>query len=150
LFSRSSRAGPRASVTAANHQLSGRLGKRIERDYQELKQELGLGDYEGRGWRGFHHHAASVLPRMAFWSPNAAPSPQHQVSPRRSRDLLFPTVIDPEAPPIRRERHIPSSIATIGRRLIAPSPEPCQDAAAAMRQSVRWQEFPITGAVRLV
>src|SRR4051812_27776737 len=27
----------------------------IERDYQELKQELGLGHFEGRGWRGFHH-----------------------------------------------------------------------------------------------
>ena len=30
---------------------------RIERDYLELKQEVGLGHYEGRGWRGFHHHA---------------------------------------------------------------------------------------------
>jgi SRSO17 transposase len=30
---------------------------RIERDYQELKQEVGLGHFEGRGWRGFHHHA---------------------------------------------------------------------------------------------
>jgi len=29
----------------------------IERDYQELKQELGLGHFEGRNWRGFHHHA---------------------------------------------------------------------------------------------
>jgi SRSO17 transposase len=31
---------------------------RIERDYQDLKQDFGLGHYEGRGWRGFHHHAA--------------------------------------------------------------------------------------------
>jgi len=31
---------------------------RIERDYQDLKQDLGLGHYVGRGWRGFHHHAS--------------------------------------------------------------------------------------------
>ena len=30
----------------------------IEHDFQNLKQDLGLGHYEGRGWRGFHHHAA--------------------------------------------------------------------------------------------
>jgi SRSO17 transposase len=34
-----------------------KLRWRIERDYQELKQEVGLGHFEGRGWRGFHHHA---------------------------------------------------------------------------------------------
>jgi hypothetical protein len=34
-----------------------KLRCRIERDYQELKQEVGLGHFEGRGWRGFHHHA---------------------------------------------------------------------------------------------
>lgn len=34
-----------------------RVRRRIERDYPELKQELKLGHYEGRGWRGFHHHA---------------------------------------------------------------------------------------------
>ncbi|MBK8118417.1 MAG: hypothetical protein IPK39_03630 [Sulfuritalea sp.] len=28
---------------------------RIERDYQELKQEFGLDNFEGRNWRGFHH-----------------------------------------------------------------------------------------------
>jgi SRSO17 transposase len=39
---------------------------RIERDYEELKQELGLGHYEGRGWRGFHHHATLVIAAYAF------------------------------------------------------------------------------------
>ena len=29
---------------------------RIERDYQELKDELGIDHYEGRSWRGLHHH----------------------------------------------------------------------------------------------
>jgi len=39
---------------------------RIERDYQELKQELGLGHYEGRGWRGFHHHATLSIAAYGF------------------------------------------------------------------------------------
>jgi len=64
---------------------------RIERDYQELKQELGLGHFEGRGWRGFHHHATLCIaaygylvseretippsgPRSAAWRPKLAVS----------------------------------------------------------------------------
>jgi SRSO17 transposase len=43
-----------------------KLRWRIERDYQELKQELGLGHYEGRGWRGFHHHATMCMAAYAF------------------------------------------------------------------------------------
>jgi SRSO17 transposase len=38
----------------------------IERDYQELKQELGLGHFEGRGWRGFHHHATLCIASYGF------------------------------------------------------------------------------------
>ena len=38
----------------------------MERDYQELKQELGLGHYEGRGWRGFHHHATLCIAAYGF------------------------------------------------------------------------------------
>jgi SRSO17 transposase len=43
-----------------------KLRWRIERDYQELKQELGLGHFEGRGWRGFHHHATLCIAAYAF------------------------------------------------------------------------------------
>ena len=39
---------------------------RIERDYQDLKQEFGLAHYEGRGWRGFHHHATLSMAAYAF------------------------------------------------------------------------------------
>lgn len=39
---------------------------RIERDYQELKQEFGLSHYEGRNWRGFHHHATLCIAAYGF------------------------------------------------------------------------------------
>ena len=38
----------------------------IERDYEELKQELGLNHYEGRNWRGFHHHATLCIAAYGF------------------------------------------------------------------------------------
>ena len=43
-----------------------KLRWRLERDYQELKQEIGLGHYEGRGWRGFHHHATLCIAAYGF------------------------------------------------------------------------------------
>jgi SRSO17 transposase len=43
-----------------------KLRWRIERDYHELKQEIGLGHYEGRGWRGFHHHATLCIAAYGF------------------------------------------------------------------------------------
>jgi SRSO17 transposase len=43
-----------------------KLRWRIERDYLELKQEVGLGHYEGRGWRGFHHHATLCIAAYGF------------------------------------------------------------------------------------
>lgn len=54
----------------------------VERDYQELKQELGLGHFEGRNWRGFHHHATLCIAAYGFlvaernrFSPSARAGP---------------------------------------------------------------------------
>ena len=106
-----------------------KLRWRIERDYQELKQELGLGDYEGRGWRGFHHHAtlciaaygfltaergafppsaaaaASWLPRSAVpegYRPRGAADPARAAHPELDRH--------PAAMPDRRPRQNPPEV----------------------------------------
>jgi SRSO17 transposase len=39
---------------------------RIEQDYQQLKEELGLDHFEGRSWRGWHHHVTMVMLAHAF------------------------------------------------------------------------------------
>ena len=97
-----------------------KLRWRIERDYQELKQEVGLGHFEGRGWRGFHHHASLCIAAYGFLIPSRRRfPPQNRLPPHTSKRLAFPKVIDPVAPPLRTERHSPNSIATLRRRLTA-------------------------------
>jgi SRSO17 transposase len=55
----------------------------IERDYLELKQEIGLGHYEGRGWRGFHHHAAVCIAAYGFLVAERAAIPPSAVDAGR-------------------------------------------------------------------
>ena len=66
----------------------------IERDYEELKQELGLGHYEGRGWRGFHHHATLCSAAYGFliaernrFSPSARVGDLGLSAPKRPPDF---------------------------------------------------------------
>lgn len=82
---------------------------RIERDYQELKSELGLHHYEGRNWRGFHHHASlciaaySFLMRERLRSKKTTLNSKHPPYPEASaRAGLAPM-----------QRHVPNSIATM-------------------------------------
>jgi len=58
-----------------------KLRWRVERDYQEMKDELGLDHYEGRNWLGFHHHAALCAAAHAFLALRRAlfPPEQYQV-----------------------------------------------------------------------
>ena len=94
-----------------------KLRWRIERDYQDLKQEVGLGHFEGRGWRGFTTTPRCASRPTGSWSPRGRRFLWDLVSPCRSETCgsqRLPT----EAPPLRPERHIPNSIATMRRRLI--------------------------------
>jgi len=61
-----------------------KLRWRIERDYQELKQEVGLGHYEGRGWLGFHHHATLCIAAYGFLI-----SERETIPPTRHRRPAF-------------------------------------------------------------
>jgi SRSO17 transposase len=55
-----------ASIRLRQLVATAKLRWRIERDYEELKQELGLGHFEGRNWRGFHHHATLCIAAYGF------------------------------------------------------------------------------------
>lgn len=55
-----------ADTSTRNLVRMAKLRWRIERDYQELKGELGLDHFEGRTWLGFHHHAALCSAAHAF------------------------------------------------------------------------------------
>ena len=100
-----------------------KLRWRIERDYEELKQELGLGHYEGRNWRGFHHHATLCIAAYGFLVLERCLFPLHQVRRycgQSTSGFAYPVrkpATRPAALPVRTERHNPSSIATLRRQI---------------------------------
>ncbi len=80
-----------------------KLRWRIERDYQEMKQEIGLDHFEGRTWRGFHHHAALCAVAHAFLALQRALFPP---------EVLALDAADGAAPPsgggLALDRHLPA------------------------------------------
>lgn len=78
-----------------------KLRWRIERDYQELKQEVGFGHYEGRSWRGFHHHTTLCIAAYGFLIAERA-----RLSPPDPREVA--PVEAPELPQGYRPRGAPN------------------------------------------
>ena len=74
---------------------------RIERDYQDLKQDLGLGDYEGRGWRGFHHHASLAIAAYGFLMAQQLryPATEGKKNSARIEEPALPTHYKPRGSP---------------------------------------------------
>ncbi len=95
---------------------------RIERDYQDLKQELGLGHYEGRGWRGFHHHASLSIAAYGFLTAQQLRHPEGagKKNAARSQEPALPTHYKPRGSPAHA----------------APRPIVHHDFAAAYRRSL--------------
>jgi SRSO17 transposase len=128
-----------------------KLRWRIERDYQELKQELGLGDYEGRGWRGFHHHATLCIAAYGFLIAERGALPP---SGPCFASQLSGSAIPRGLPTQRRRRSGPNGTSPTrspqcddASSSLSPGPSP--DALAAIPRSAGQVEFPITDAVRL-
>ena len=63
---------------------------RIERDFEEMKSELGLDHYEGRNWIGFHHHGVLCIAAYAFLSAERA-----RLSPPEAMAFLKPATLPP-------------------------------------------------------
>jgi SRSO17 transposase len=72
----------------------------IERDYEELKQEVGIGHYEGRGWRGFHHHATLCIAAYGFLvAERARFSPSARVGTLELATPILPATFRPRGRP---------------------------------------------------
>ena len=96
---------PRTALKRLVHTAKARW--RIERDYQELKQEVGLGHYKGRSWRGFHHHASLCIAAPGFLvAERCLFPPEHRFHPRADRHAAA----IPDLPATRRR--LPSLSAT--------------------------------------
>jgi SRSO17 transposase len=82
-----------------------KLRWRIERDYQELEDEIGLGHYEGRGWLGYHHHAALSIAAYAFLAAERCLFPPEEPDAR-------PVLETPPLPADFRPRGAPNPAGT--------------------------------------
>jgi SRSO17 transposase len=60
----------------------------VEQGYQQMKEELGLNHFEGRSWRGFHHHACLVMLAYGFLVWEQLRQKEAPASPGKKSDKL--------------------------------------------------------------
>jgi SRSO17 transposase len=100
-----------------------KLRWRVERDYQEMKGEVGLDHFEGRTWRGFHHHATLCMVahgflalRRALFSPEEYSLDAARGAPSPSAPVTAPHRPLPALPaPRRRPRSTTRAVADLIR-----------------------------------
>jgi SRSO17 transposase len=63
----------------------------VEQGYQPMKEELGLNHFEGRSWRGFHHHACLVMLAYGFLTLEQRRAKEAPASPGKKRDFSLIT-----------------------------------------------------------
>ena len=110
-----------------------KLRWRIERDYLDLKQEVGLGHYEGRGWRGFHHHASLCIAAYGCLVSEKETIPPLRTCSRLARPATCRSRRLPTQGSCRCVRSV--TCRTRSRRCASASPAPsplhCRDVPAA-------------------
>jgi len=107
-----------------------KLRWRIERDYQELKQEVGLDHFEGRGWRGFHHHGVLCIAAYGFLAAERA-----RLSPPEPLSFLKAAPL----PKSFKPRGSPSATGASRRHLHRdPSSTACQGSPATVGLPMVW------------
>lgn len=101
-----------------------KLRWRIERDYQEMKGELGLDHFEGRTWQGFHHHVALCAAAHAFLA---------------LRRALFPPAPDPlDARPRATASAAAAPASAPELSTLRPRHHPRSAAAGALADVIKW------------
>jgi SRSO17 transposase len=82
---------------------------RIERDYQEMKGEVGLDHFEGRSWRGFHHHVALCAVAHGFLALRRALFPPEE---RSTMDAAHGAT-RPATSPAEEDWNVPAMSSTL-------------------------------------
>jgi SRSO17 transposase len=108
-----------------------KLRWRIERDYEELKQEVGLGHFEGRGWCGFHHHATMCIAAYGFLI--------------SERETIPPS--EPRSTALFEELALPHGYRPRGSAIAARATHPQLDRNHAPKTDLRHGQTPATMSV---